>query len=142
MSETTADALFPEGDLEGERGCGPAMRELVRWWELRRLAYDVVLLLVGLPLTWALVRFAGEKAAPGEILLAGATFFAAANACYFLGPLAELYAGALRQAKLGREVRLLLFVTGTAFSVLVIGGTFLLGLLSIAIPPGAHWPAA
>ena len=92
MSETTADALFPEGDLEGERGCGPAMRELVRWWELRRLAYDVVLLLVGLPLTWALVRFAGEKAAPGEILLAGATFFAVANACYFLGPLAELYA--------------------------------------------------
>jgi hypothetical protein len=83
--------LMLNGDADG---C--SRRELVRWWEARRIRYNFLVGMVGF-VTWWLVLLAGSAAVkPGVdfeeplAMIIGPFFYAIlANVCYTLGPLID-----------------------------------------------------
>lgn len=72
-------------------------REIRRWWEERRLIYNLILLVIGIT-TWVLVLFVGSLAVmPGEdfeepiMMIIGPPIYAIlANICYTMGPLIDV----------------------------------------------------
>lgn len=72
-------------------------REVFRWWEARRLNYNLLLLIVGI-ITWVLVMIAGSHAVePGEdfeepiMMIFGPFLYGIlANICYTFGPLFDV----------------------------------------------------
>ena len=102
----------------------PALREIVLAWEKLRLIYNGLLAIPG---ALVLVMFIQKGGMPVPAAVISAAFVAlGANACFFLGPLAELYLRGLfrRGEPIGRG-RWLIFGAGVVFSL----GTFLLALL-------------
>src|ERR1700735_5302623 len=72
--------------------------QVIRWWELRRLLYNVVLLAVGLVaisgMEWLMGRVVpmGEDAIePMTLVLGVAVYGVMANLCYTLGWIVELW---------------------------------------------------
>ncbi len=90
MSWPDWDSMFT-GDAEG---C--SRRDLLRWWEARRIRYSLLIGIVGF-ITWWLVIIAGSAAVkPGVdfeepvAMIVGPFFYAiAANICYTLGSLVD-----------------------------------------------------
>jgi hypothetical protein len=71
--------------------------QVIRWWELRRLAYDAVLLLVGLAtiagyewLMSKLIPLGEDAIEPMGLVVLVAVYAAMANLCYTLGWVVEL----------------------------------------------------
>lgn len=96
----------------------PALRELVFAWERFRLYYNALLALPGVLILYTLIVMGAMS--PGEALISGGLVAVAANACFFLGPAAELYLrGLFRNGEpLGRG-RLLIFGGGTLLSLML-----------------------
>lgn len=107
----------------------PVWRMIFAEWEQRRLIYNGVLIML------VLVGIGIQGVGPFlvstvvECVVAGA----AANCCYFAGPLVESYVSWLQQRRVGWGKYL--FIAGLGFSVVVtvialmIRGTFLQGAL-------------
>jgi len=93
--------------------------DIVRWWEARRLHFNVYVGVVGV-ITWFLVMIAGSAAVkPGEdfeeplAMIFGPVIYAfIANACYTLGWIADTLSSQ------GRP-RVGLYKTGVVFSVVL-----------------------
>ena len=103
------------------------MRDLVVSWEKKRIRYNFILLPFGLLtlLAWSYDDF---WSLPYLILLS-ILFGIAANACYFLGPLAELYCRVIFSSLTSKlQLGTWFYWAGVAFSLLVILGFALLGL--------------
>ena len=128
--------------VESPRAGPGALRELVRWWERRRLLYNVMLLLPWAPMAFGFAFLAAGRIPTYAILLVVAAFVLSANLCYFLGPMLDLYVCAWRGRPMRPAGRRFLFWLGVAFSMLLGGIVLLDALVSLAIPRGAHWPAA
>ena len=96
----------------------PALRELVLAWEKLRLLYNALLALPGFLILFTLVTV--EEVGVVQALVAGLVVAVAANACFLLGPAAELYLrGLFRKGEpLGRG-RWLIFGTGTLLSLML-----------------------
>ena len=120
-----ASALKPVEDQK------PALRELVLGWERLRLLYNGLLVVPGVMVLFTLIT--GEGMTLLDAVASGFGVAVAANACFFLGPAAELYLrGLLRKGEpLGRG-RWLLFGTGTMFSLML----FVLALVQLK----TGWP--
>src|SRR5215469_4123131 len=94
--------------------------DIVRWWEARRLHFNVYVGVVGI-ITWFLVMIAGSAAVkPGEdfeeplAMIFGPIVYAIlANACYTLGWCADI----IFRLRVVRESRL--FKAGVVFSVVL-----------------------
>jgi len=101
-------------------------RGIIAWWELRRILYNALMLVVGV--VSLIVFFVAIDAAglpPGEdaiepmLLIVGVPFIAiAANVCYTLGWLVELAVRATGYKS--RSLAPELFAIGTAFSIFVL----------------------
>lgn len=101
------------------------LRSIARWWEARRLEYNLIVGLCGLP-TLVLLTMAHADAV---LLLSGTLFYGiAANICYSLGTPAELAAWLIWRRK-SCHIGPVLYVTGTAFSVLLTLGVALVIML-------------
>ena len=90
------------------------LKSIVKNWELLRLGYNFVLLIIGLALSYKLIPYFGSVGYLRNIIIFGAV----ANVFYCLGPIIELYLYVLG-VKIGK-VRYILFGLGLAFSVAVI----------------------
>ena len=107
---------------------GSQRREVFRWWEERRLRYNMIVGVVGL-VTWILVLVAGSAAVrPGVdfeeplAMIFGPPLYAIfANICYSLGPILDVIAFRGRPRKA-------LFRAGLLFSVFI---TLVPGLLAV-----------
>lgn len=108
-----------DGDAALRGEC--AVRRIVVEWERLRLVYNAVLLVPGLVVLWAMVRYAGMPA--GVAAAGGVVVGVGANVAFFLGPLAEFYLSAvfLGGRPIGRG-RWLFFGAGLVVSL----GLFLL----------------
>ena len=104
-----------------------ALREALVSWERLRLVYNGAMLLVGLPVALILALPLHPAVGFLNALILAVAFGAAANACYFLGPLLELYVGIIRGRPFTRTTRMAFFVAGLLVSVAVIGAVFALG---------------
>ncbi|MEZ5302043.1 MAG: hypothetical protein R3F11_15575 [Verrucomicrobiales bacterium] len=106
-------------------------RVIVTSWERLRLWYNGILLVPGL-LILIIVGIDGETYIG---MAAGAIFVAVgANLAYLLGPLAELYyCGALSRPPAPR-LRLVLFILGIAFSLVVFAAMILPALFVFSLP--------
>lgn len=117
----------PEADPAKDEGLKRSeLREIVVAWEKLRLVYNAILLIPGL----VVVGLALNAGMPGEFGVGGAVMVAlAANAAFFLGPLAEVYVRAvlLDGRPLGRG-RWLIFSAGMVVSA----GVFVAGFLMFA----------
>ncbi|MDQ8188726.1 hypothetical protein [Roseibacillus persicicus] len=92
-----------------------SLRELVHGWERMRLRFNLILLPLGLI---DLLLWSYQDWTQLLFLLPGALLFEiGANCCYFLGPLAELYARALLPEVTPRQ---LFYWAGVVFSLLII----------------------
>jgi hypothetical protein len=113
MSWPDWDLMF-NGDAEGR-----SRRDLLRWWEARRIRYNLLVGIVGF-VTWWLVMIAGSAAVkPGVdfeepiAMIMGPFFYAiAANVCYTLGSLVDFIRNAGVPSKL-------LFKTGLILSLVI-----------------------
>jgi hypothetical protein len=132
-------------DLCAGEGCFNALenivkmskpRDVVVWWEIRRIPYNAALLVVGLGSLFAVEAIGGRMVRVGEdfieplILLFAVLLYAiGANVCYTLGWITELLWSA---GDIGKTegVRQKVFRIGLLFSV---GLTGLPGLLMIII---------
>ena len=118
--------------MERESGEGELLSVwgVVRWWEIRRLVYNAVLLVVGLISllgAWYLMLFMlpeGE-APPGKplaVILDAVVFLLIPNICYTLGWITEItfrrasVLGAAEARKLGAKI----FYIGTVTSCLIL----------------------
>jgi hypothetical protein len=70
---------------------------VIAWWELRRIPYNLALLVAGLTSTFAILLIGSRFANPGEdvfeplaVLVGAAIWAVAANACYTFGWISEL----------------------------------------------------
>lgn len=93
----------------------PALREIVLAWEKLRLLYNGILAIPGLLVVNSMIGQFGITLV--EAILSAAFVAVAANLCFLLGPVAELYLrGLFRQGQpLGRG-RWLIFGSGTLLS--------------------------
>ncbi|MBX9950048.1 MAG: hypothetical protein K2Y39_12845 [Candidatus Obscuribacterales bacterium] len=123
-SATTGSASFFRRIVEVPAG-KRSIFSIFLWWESRRLAYNLIVGLSGLPSVLILSLFG--LAFPAAI----ATFFYAlcANVCYCLGAPAEIIAGAVWKEKANHSGSVLLTL-GTIFSVIL---TVFLELLVLCI---------
>ena len=93
--------------------------DIVRWWEARRLNFNVYVGVVGV-ITWLLLLIAGSAAVkPGEdfeepfaMIFGPAIYAFIANACYTLGWIADTFSSQSRP-------RLGLYKAGVVFSVVL-----------------------
>lgn len=108
----------PASSLKPVEDQKPALRELVLAWEKLRLLYNALLALPGFLILFTLVT--EEEVGVVQALVAGLAVAVAANACFLLGPAAELYLrGLFRKGEpLGRG-RWLIFGTGTLLSLML-----------------------
>lgn len=103
-------------------------RDLAIRWERLRLVYNLVMLVAGV----GSVAVLGGAQLPLSLLVVGVAGWAvAANVCYLLGPIVQMYlcwfaeprdGGATRPGELlacSWGLTLLLFISGTGFSVLL-----------------------
>ena len=113
--------------------------DVVAWWELRRIAYNLALLAVGLVSVASIEMIGGRLVPAGEdfveplFLLFGVIVYAVlANACYSLGWITELIwrPGDTPEA---RAIRVKLFRVGLILSVGLTGLPTILMLLLWAI---------
>jgi hypothetical protein len=96
---------------------GATRREIFRWWESRRLYYNLYVGLVGI-ITWFLVLIAGSAAVkpgvdfeePFAMILGPFAYALIANLCYSLGWIFDL-------AFYRRQPRIRLFKIGLFFSL-------------------------
>jgi hypothetical protein len=103
------------------------LREIVVGWEKLRLVYNGLLLLPGAAVFWYAV--ARGSVAPVIALGSCAVVAIGANACFLLGPLAELYLrGIFRRGEPFGKGRQLLFGLG----LLASGCVFMLAFLVLA----------
>jgi hypothetical protein len=104
--------------------------EVIRWWEIRRIPYNLALLAIGMS-----SLFAAERLMDEPVLSTGLTAFvygAMANACYTLGWVVELAARRNNEvsARLrGRE----LFWLGLWLSCLLTAAPFWFGLVFLVM---------
>ena len=106
----------PETEIEnGSRQI--ICRQIVIWWEKRRLVYNGLMLLVGM----VFIAFSSSTVGLGELISSAVAFGLGANVCYFAGPLVELYysAIALKRSNILAE---LMFWAGLIFSLLLVVG--------------------
>lgn len=97
----------PTAELNGGESRQGVFREIVIGWEKLRLWYNALLLVPGLAVV---AMWASRQEIPLAALVVMAVPVAlAANVCFFLGPLAEVYLRAMLPtgASLGRGRRLL-----------------------------------
>lgn len=116
----------PKSPLESGADRPSVLREVVVAWEKLRLLYNGLLALPGVLVLFLMIDRHGM---PWIAALVSAVFVAVgANACFLLGPLAELYLrGLLLGGRgLGRG-RWLIFGAGTVFSF----GIFMLVLVGV-----------
>lgn len=101
-----------------------ALREIVIGWEKLRLLYNAILLVPGLAI---LAFWTMKNGMPMAVAVVSGFFVAvAANASFFLGPLAELYfCGLFRNGESIGRGRWLIFGAGLVISA----GVFLVALL-------------
>jgi hypothetical protein len=72
--------------------------EAIWWWELRRILYNLALLLIGVAAIFVFEVLMGEVIPPGEdameplgLILAVGAYAIGANVCYTLGWITELF---------------------------------------------------
>jgi hypothetical protein len=117
-------------------------KSILKRWETLRLPYNLVVGVSGLPALAMIPSLPLSDAVGGAII-----FGLGANVMYFPGPMIELYANWFVDTWEGRIVprwftrfvrthypTLLLFVTGTLFSVSVTLATGLSAAFSVAVP--------
>jgi hypothetical protein len=94
-------------------------------WEILRLMYNLVLLLVFFTMPWDVPYVMAEKSVLtyGEAIL---LCLACANACYCLGPLLDLYAFVFLNRRM-RQIRYVLFAAGLFISAYMMAGTYIYG---------------
>lgn len=103
---------------------------MVKWWETRRLAYNVLVGVCGLPTLLMLAIWAHQ---PLVLLLSGTLCFGvAANLCYSLGMPAELLTWLMWREK-SCNVGPVLFTLGTVFSTVLTLGVALIVFLSMLL---------
>jgi len=98
-------------------------RQVIRRWEWLRIAYNLVVGAVGLSVLVSLGK-------PGNWVVESVVAYGvAANACYFFGPIAELYLAfwGLRW----RGIGWILFSAGLGFSVLLTVGLGMLAAMPV-----------
>jgi hypothetical protein len=109
-----------------------APRRIVGGWERRRLLYNVILLFPGI---WILALLLWQGLHFFLLVFMALSVAAAANACFCLGPLAELYAAAITHSSELPRLRRLLFWAGTALSLIPF--LIFLGMLAFAAAASA-----
>jgi len=103
---------------------------MLKWWESRRLAYNVLVGVCGLPTLFMLAVWAHQ---PLVLLFSGTLCFgAAANLCYSLGMPAELLTWLMWREK-SCNVGPVLFTLGTVFSTVLTLGVALIVFLSLLL---------
>jgi hypothetical protein len=110
--------IVPPGD---RRGAG-ALKAAVRQWEKLRIAYNVCLIIVALLASFPVISSIGVV--PYGIFFV--LYLIAANVCYCLGPLGEVYISVFTPVPM-RRLRLPIFIAGTVGSLLL---TLVIGLQS------------
>ena len=90
--------LFPMHTSLAQEGVAMTKGQVIRWWELRRLLYNAVLLVVGVAaiagFEWLMTKVIplGEDAIEPMLLLVGVVVYGVmANLCYTLGWIIELW---------------------------------------------------
>lgn len=89
------------------------LRKTIIHWEVGRIIFNLILLAIGLTLSYPLISEWGIKMYLIEVVL----YALAANLCFCIGPLVEIYLFAFA-FKLGKW-RYLLLVLGLLFSMFV-----------------------
>jgi hypothetical protein len=109
--------------------------QIIRWWELRRLLYNAVLLVIGLAAIAGMESLmntvipAGEDAVEPLALIVGGVFYGiGANLFYTLGWIVELYERKI-DTEVARQHANLFFRIGLAFSCLLTTMPFWFGLV-------------
>lgn len=102
---------------DGPRQCGA----IIRWWETKRLMYNLMVGLAGLPTVFVMLRYHElypdlRVAQPAFITFYVINYAVMANLCYTLGPISELFAGRSFGKSAG-HVGSVLWMLGTVFSV-------------------------
>jgi hypothetical protein len=92
-----------------------SVRDAIKSWEKLRITFNLLLLALGLLLSWDLYpAFGGMDGYVFWAVIYGVTV----NAFYCLGPLSEIYLLTLVPGRMPQN-RLLVFVAGTLFSLVV-----------------------
>ena len=109
--------------------------EIIRWWEIRRLLYNAILIgigiasIVGMELLMSKVIPVGEDAIePFALALGTVAYGITANICYTLGWIVEL-GGRRANAGLARARGEKLFLAGLWLSCLLTSAPFWFGLV-------------
>lgn len=113
-SEPTNPYAAPVSELKVDDSPS-AVKTAVIQWEKFRLIFNAVLLFEGLFFVGQLMLL--EPA----LVIAAAAFGIAANVCFCLGPLIEMYTIAFRGEAFSKAARGALFAVGFGFSMLVVG---------------------
>lgn len=113
--------------------------EAIRWWELRRLVYNLILLVVGC-LSMALLYFTAPDitiaSAPG---IAGIVLYGlAANICYTIGWITE-WAWSSGNTDLTRSARSRIYNAGLILSVFLTAAPAYLALLLLIVKLFHRW---
>ena len=116
---------------EGTRGAAlMTTGQVIRWWELRRLLYNLILLVVGVAaiagMEWLMTKVIplGEDAVEPMILVLGVLVYGFfANVCYTLGWLIELW-GRKTDPPAARQRAQWMFRAGLIFSCVLTGLPF------------------
>ena len=122
------------------------LRSSIALWEKLRLAYNAIMICIGVPIAmniYHMVQTAPAGNLPGpkssydvsSLVLATVLFGFAANLCYFVGPLGDLYYQLLFRRSTPDWVRYSAFVTGLVVSFGVMGLAWMwIGLLVNPFP--------
>ena len=126
---------MPAIDKTAEAQTPLTTAQTIKWWELRRLLYNAVLLVIGMSaiagMEWLMDKVLplGEDAIePMALFLGVATYGVLANLCYTLGWVVELWL-ARRDPDNARERGVQMFRAGMAFSCLLTSLPFWLACL-------------
>jgi hypothetical protein len=112
--------------------------QVIRWWELRRITYNVVLFVIGvtslLATEWLRAKTLLLGLDPGELEtgLTVVVYAVMANLCYTLGWIAELSGRKSRDLS-DRTRAKKLFATGLGFSCLLTSAPLWFGLVFLLV---------
>ena len=116
-------------------------KDIARRWEKRRIWFNVVMLVIGIPMMLLAFGTSAVFEIPGVI-----AFGIAANVCYTFGPIAEMYVNwfvdsfeerippAVCALIRSGSLFTMVFIMGTAFSMLLVVGICLVFAIDTAIP--------
>jgi hypothetical protein len=110
--------------------------EIIKWWELRRIPYTIIIGAVGVLSFFVANSIIDNYAQAGEdflkpvsLLIGVPLAIIVANICYTFGWIVEL-AQQSRKRREGRSLRVMLFYSGLVFSVMVMSSPVWVALLS------------